>query len=125
MRTECNSLHLGNMPGWCGQFSNNIWEHGTFAPCKAETVAGSALLIAAAAVSCAQLYRIKTVIKRRHAPLSTSTAKELASSCIYGLVLLLHVSWLLYLAIAPSADFVPFEVAFEIVLVIVWGTALV
>ncbi|KAK9835927.1 hypothetical protein WJX84_005950 [Apatococcus fuscideae] len=72
----------------------------------------------------AQSYRIQTVVKRRHAPLSTSTLKELASSCAYGLVAFLHVCWLLYLVIAPSADFAPFEVAFEVVLLIIWLAAL-
>ena len=113
------------MPGWCGQFSRDIWEHGTFAPCKTDTVAGSVFLVAAAAVLGAQCYRMQTVVRRRHAPLSTPTAKQLGSSCAYGLIALLHASWLAYLAIGTSADFAPFEVAFEVVLLVIWSAAMV
>ena len=113
------------MPGWCGHFSRDVWEHGTFAPCKTETVAGSVFLVAAAAVLGAQYYRTQTIVKRRHAPLSTSTAKQLGSSCAYAIIVLLHASWLAYLAISTSADVAPFEVAFELVLLVIWSAALV
>ncbi|KAK9864361.1 hypothetical protein WJX84_009107 [Apatococcus fuscideae] len=111
--------------GWCGSYKSDLWQHGTLAPCKTGTIAASIFLAAAAIVGLAQYFRIQTVVARRPAPLSLPTAKQAVSSTAYGFIALLHAAWLTYLVLGPHAYFAPFELAYELTLLLIWSGALV
>ncbi len=111
--------------GWCGSFSTGFWEHGTFAPCKTETIAGFVVLVAAAVIFFAQYYRIRTVVTRRHVPVLEAPGKQLLSSSVYGTLAASHAAWLLYMALGPHANFAAFDFTFQLVLLVIWMGSLV
>ena len=111
--------------GWCGHYNTALWEHGTLAPCKTETVSGIAILIAAAIIFFAQYYRCRTIVTRRRVPVPVNSNQQLLSGSVYGLLAALHAAWLMYMALSPHANFAPFDFVFHLVLLLIWTTSLV
>ena len=106
---------------WCEAGAARIWAHRTFAPCWFESVIGAAFLLLAILTAIFNLGKFRTAPLRQRA--SGQQKLEWVCAACYCLLVLHHLVWLIYGAVAHVSE--SYEKLFDGSLLATWSFALV